>query len=198
MGRGNSHQLKGEYDQALPDFDTSIALKPDYAESHYDRGLVWRDKSDDSHALADFGEAIRLDPTGVVGARASYERARIFHRQKAFDSALANLNHALAQQEQPTWHIERARIYFFDLDRAAQAADDFAAAARQAASFLTTLSPTSQMRPTSRKSASRPIQLPTFCCYGRTMRGCMPGRTIVARWPSSPTHWRSRSGNFCS
>jgi tetratricopeptide (TPR) repeat protein len=160
MGRGNSHRLKGEYDQALPDLDKSIALKPDYAESHYDR------------------------------------RARIFHRQKAFDSALADLNHA--QQEQPTWLIERAHIYFFDLDGAAQAADDFAAAARQAASFLTTLSPTSQMRPTSRKSASRPIPLPTICCCGRTMRGCMPGRTIVARWPSSPTHWRSRSGNFCS
>jgi hypothetical protein len=37
MGRGNSRRLKGEYDQALPDLDKSIALKPDYAESHYDR-----------------------------------------------------------------------------------------------------------------------------------------------------------------
>jgi hypothetical protein len=45
-----------------------LPLNPEYAFSFNNRGMAWRDTGDLDHAVADFGEAIRLNPSNGVAA----------------------------------------------------------------------------------------------------------------------------------
>ncbi|MYB92774.1 tetratricopeptide repeat protein [Candidatus Poribacteria bacterium] len=50
-----------------------MALKPDYVEAYYNRGLVYRMKEDYKHAVEDYTKAIEIDP---YNADAYYRRSR--------------------------------------------------------------------------------------------------------------------------
>ncbi|GAA4903267.1 tetratricopeptide (TPR) repeat protein [Stackebrandtia albiflava] len=52
----------GRVAEALTDYDTVIALDPNYPEYHFDRAALLRRLGRDDDALADYDEAIRLSP----------------------------------------------------------------------------------------------------------------------------------------
>jgi tetratricopeptide (TPR) repeat protein len=58
--RGKAHQLKGDLDRAIADYDKAIQLKPNYASAYETRGLVYATKGDYIHALADVTRASEL------------------------------------------------------------------------------------------------------------------------------------------
>lgn len=78
--RGYSHQLQGDLDRAIADYDTAIKLSqataahprgPDariLAKTLVDRGVAWREKGEPEKALADFDAAEAADPTLVSAA----------------------------------------------------------------------------------------------------------------------------------
>jgi tetratricopeptide (TPR) repeat protein len=132
IGRGSTYRMQGKLDAALADLTKSIELNPNHAEAYSERGQAWRDKGDSARALRDFTEAIRIDP---AKAPPYFERAVILRDQRAFASAVTDLDHALDRQQKATWYITRARIKFLELDLLPQAADDFAAAAREAIKY---------------------------------------------------------------
>jgi len=132
MHRGSAYRHKGDLDRALADLDKAISLNPNHSEAYYERALVWRAKHGDPMAFADLTEAIRLKPDY---ADAYHERALIEHELGALETAVADLDKALALNKKSTWFLTRAQINFFELDRAGPAADDFAAAAREAISY---------------------------------------------------------------
>jgi lipoprotein NlpI len=132
IGRGATHRMQGKLDAALADLTRSIELNPNNTDAYFERGQTWRDKGDSERAFRDFAEAIRIDP---AKAPPYFGRAMILRDQRAFVDAVVELDHALDRQQKATWYIERARIRFFELDLLPQAADDFAAAARQAMKY---------------------------------------------------------------
>ena len=56
---------KGEYDNAIADYNAAIQLDPKDAVAYSNRGVAWGIKKEYDKAIADFSEAIRLDPKDV-------------------------------------------------------------------------------------------------------------------------------------
>ena len=86
--RGDLYLNQGEYERALVDFDTAIAIESENesenAMTYYRRGCVYMQTEDNDRALADFNKAIELNPTDVIfylacshiyGEEGEYERA---------------------------------------------------------------------------------------------------------------------------
>src|SRR5262249_41689414 len=60
--RGNALRDLKRHAEALASYDKAIALKPDYAEAHYNRGNALRDLKRLAEALASYDKAIALKP----------------------------------------------------------------------------------------------------------------------------------------
>jgi Flp pilus assembly protein TadD len=80
--------LKG----ALEDYDTAIALYPEYAGAYYNRGLLHEERGDWADAIADYSSVIRLDPKH---AQAYNNRGILRNRQGDLAGAMADLNEAI-------------------------------------------------------------------------------------------------------
>ena len=59
--------MKKEYDKAIADFDVAIQAQPDWAVAYYNRGYAWSCKGDCEKSIADYNEAMRIEP-GHSGA----------------------------------------------------------------------------------------------------------------------------------
>ena len=60
--RGNTFQDKGEYRQAIAEYDTALKLKPDYAVAYYARGRARFAMAQYPAAAVDFAKSVALDP----------------------------------------------------------------------------------------------------------------------------------------
>jgi tetratricopeptide (TPR) repeat protein len=47
-------------DRAISDYDKAIQLKPDYADTYYDRGIAYFNKGETQKAIADFRKVLEL------------------------------------------------------------------------------------------------------------------------------------------
>jgi tetratricopeptide (TPR) repeat protein len=65
--RGWTRFEKGDYDNALADYDAVIRLDPRDAVAFNNRGGVWQKKGAYEKALKDYNEAIRLDSREIMG-----------------------------------------------------------------------------------------------------------------------------------
>ena len=104
--RGSAWLLKGDYDNAIKDFDECIRLDPTNAGGFNERGNAYFAKKDYDRAINDYGEAIRLDPkdaTGFAGRGSAYSDKRDYDRAiKDFDEAI-RLDH-----KDPRAHFDRS------------------------------------------------------------------------------------------
>src|SRR5262249_25019705 len=56
------HLRKGEYDQAIADYNKAIEIRPTHAESYYSRGTAYLQHGDCERAIPNFNAAIEFDP----------------------------------------------------------------------------------------------------------------------------------------
>jgi tetratricopeptide (TPR) repeat protein len=61
LSRGTSFARRGEFDQAIADFDEALARKPKTAEIFFNRAKAWQGKRDFWRAVNDFDRAIMID-----------------------------------------------------------------------------------------------------------------------------------------
>lgn len=59
--RGTARAAKGDYDEAIADYDEVIKLAPKEARAYNNRGTVYRDKGDADRAMADFEASIKIN-----------------------------------------------------------------------------------------------------------------------------------------
>jgi tetratricopeptide (TPR) repeat protein len=98
LARGNAHEYRKQYDQAIFDFSEALLLKPSRhmaAELYGQRGGEYVLKEDFERAMADAEEAIRLAPNYFRGYQT---RARLFMHRSQFDRAMADINRAIQLQ----------------------------------------------------------------------------------------------------
>ena len=60
--RGISYDKLGEFEKAIVDFDTVIAMEPTNSVAYFNRGSTYDSMGMHDHAVADFGRALELDP----------------------------------------------------------------------------------------------------------------------------------------
>lgn len=103
--RAEVHSTARRFPLALADYNAAIAIAPDMADAYFGRGVVhmWMPVPDNS-ALADFDEAIRLDPRHD---RAFNNRSLI---QRTDEKALADISEAIRIEPRATYYNNRAHI----------------------------------------------------------------------------------------
>jgi tetratricopeptide (TPR) repeat protein len=60
--RGIAYGEKGQYDQAISDFNKAIEINPRYNKAYNNRGIVYRLKGQYDQAISDFNKAIEINP----------------------------------------------------------------------------------------------------------------------------------------
>jgi lipoprotein NlpI len=90
--RGLYWYSKGNFNQAIADYDQAIGLDPKYIAAYSDRGFFYRGKGDYGRAIADYDQVIRLDPKS---AAAYNNRALSWYYKGNFDRAIDDLDQAV-------------------------------------------------------------------------------------------------------
>ncbi|MGE3146781.1 MAG: tetratricopeptide repeat protein [Pseudorhodoplanes sp.] len=75
LQRGIAYAQRGEFDNAIADFDEALARKPKTAEILFNRGKAWHGKRDFWRAVNDYDRAIMADDSQ---GRFYNERGRAF------------------------------------------------------------------------------------------------------------------------
>ncbi|MCM1984417.1 tetratricopeptide repeat protein [Lyngbya confervoides] len=64
--RGNARLSQFKLEEAIADFNQSIAIAPDQPGPYVNRGIAWEGKADWDRAIADYNHALELDPDDPV------------------------------------------------------------------------------------------------------------------------------------
>jgi tetratricopeptide (TPR) repeat protein len=99
--RGIYSAAQGEYDRAIADYGSAIALDPEDAVAHHKRGLAYAAQGRHALAIEDYDEAIRLDPGDAdTHVNRAVSCAKMGMRERAiegFTEAIRiNPNHGIA------------------------------------------------------------------------------------------------------
>jgi regulator of sirC expression with transglutaminase-like and TPR domain len=97
LNRGRSRAELGELDSAIADFDQALRLdagnaKETNAAALNNRGAIYRNKSDESKALADLERALRLAPKY---AEALFNRGTVHLEKERYERAIADYTAAM-------------------------------------------------------------------------------------------------------
>lgn len=95
LQQGLNDRSCGDYDKALAEFTSAIALEPAAASAYAYRGEVQRLRGAYNEALADLGRALQLDPTLVA---AYVERGLLLCLMGRPDRAIADYSAVLARE----------------------------------------------------------------------------------------------------
>jgi tetratricopeptide (TPR) repeat protein len=87
FNRGNGARNRGNYDQAIADYDAAIQKDPNNARAWYNRGWAYGEKKNYDRAIADYTQAIRLDPNYTLAYNG---RGIAYNEKKDNDRAIAD------------------------------------------------------------------------------------------------------------
>jgi len=90
--RGLGYYNKGQYDQAIQDFDQSLKIDPNYEKSYMNRGNSYLNKQQYDRALRDYDQYVRLKPNDPDGYS---NRAITYARKEQYDLALQEYGHVI-------------------------------------------------------------------------------------------------------
>ena len=139
------------FERAIENFDRAIALTPEDALLHYQRGVAYAQQEKYSQAIEDYQQAIHLNPKFAL---AFYSRGLVYNHQADYSRAIEDFDQVIELAEESSVegmttlslkqlsraHQERGLAYFHsennrkaiaDFDRAVELDDTNAAAYRQ-------------------------------------------------------------------
>jgi tetratricopeptide (TPR) repeat protein len=88
--RGVAYKLKGQYDQALQDYEQAMRLNPNNANAYNNRGIIYRIKGEYDRAIADYDEAIWLKNGDFPAAY--YNRALAYADKGEYEQSLTDFD----------------------------------------------------------------------------------------------------------
>ena len=110
ISMGIDNVVKGQYKQALSDFNKALEINPNYAGAYYNRGLVNVILEQKEQAISDFSKAIEINPND---AEAYYNRGNVFGDMGNLDKAMSDYNKAIElSPENVTAYFNRGMTYW--------------------------------------------------------------------------------------
>ncbi|MFI6933074.1 tetratricopeptide repeat protein, partial [Streptomyces sp. NPDC050287] len=100
--RGRDHRNAGQYENALLQYDKSIALNSQSSRAYYGRGLTYRLKGLYEKALSDFNRATDLDPQDGMHFA---ERGITYLLMGRYEEAVADFNRAVELDSRNEWNF---------------------------------------------------------------------------------------------
>ncbi len=120
--RGFAYATKGEFDNAIADYNKVIELDPNDAMAYNNRGIAHSLKGELENAIADFDKAIELDPNYTD---AYINRGATYADKGELDKAIADFDKAIElDPEKLEAYFSRAFTYL-DLGEYQQAIENF-------------------------------------------------------------------------
>lgn len=109
FNRGSARIDKGEYRQALADFDIVIRQSPRYVDAYVGRGIAWRELGDYEKAHTEIGKGLDLDSSR---SRSYSHRGITYFLEGKIDLALRDLDEAIhLDAEDPFAYNWRGVLY---------------------------------------------------------------------------------------
>ena len=90
--RGVEYKKKGDYEQAIADFDSAIKLRPGFVRAYNSRGVAYFETGEDALAIADFDAAIEMMP-GEASLRRNRGMIRFYRSE--FAAAVPDMQAAM-------------------------------------------------------------------------------------------------------
>lgn len=107
--RGEIYKLRGDYQEALADFNRAIIIDPSYAWAIAHRGDTYRRIERYQEAIADFTQAIAINPNYIW---AIAHRGVTYERIERYEESLVDLNQAIELSPNYAWAFAyRCRAY---------------------------------------------------------------------------------------
>ena len=89
---GRFYLFKGEYDQAIANFDQALQLDPQSAPAYFGRGRANKLDGNHEQALRDYTQTIEINPKAIA---AYVNRGQIYNLEEDYDRAIADFNQAI-------------------------------------------------------------------------------------------------------
>ncbi|MDI6758520.1 MAG: tetratricopeptide repeat protein [Candidatus Omnitrophota bacterium] len=92
LKRGMAYYSKGNFNQAISDFNKAIKVDPNYSIAYAKRGLAYFEKKDTAYAISDYTKAIAINPRYE---EAYYIRGLAYASQEKFEQAISDYAKAI-------------------------------------------------------------------------------------------------------
>ena len=90
--RGGAYFAKGEYNQAISDYNKALEINPRFAEAYNNRGEAYRRVIQHDQAMLDYNKALEVNPRYAV---AYNNRGQAYFEKGKYNQAISDYNKAL-------------------------------------------------------------------------------------------------------
>jgi tetratricopeptide (TPR) repeat protein len=90
--RGNDCANKGQYDEAISDYNKALEINPQYALAYYNRGLAYDSKGQYDQAISDFNKALEINPRNAL---TYVGRGMAYGKKGSYDEAISDYTKVL-------------------------------------------------------------------------------------------------------
>jgi tetratricopeptide (TPR) repeat protein len=97
LGRSDAYLCLGDYDSALVDLTTYVALEPDDPEGYVARGIIHRRLGEYEPAIEDFNSALDLDPDYIDAVNG---RAYTYYLSGSYEQCIEDYDHSIELEDQ--------------------------------------------------------------------------------------------------
>ena len=90
--KGALYASKGQYRQALGNYNKALEIEPSFTNAYINRGLLYRGNKQDDLALKDYTRALEIEPTSAT----AYNNRGVLYRIKGqYELAISDYNNAI-------------------------------------------------------------------------------------------------------
>jgi tetratricopeptide (TPR) repeat protein len=125
--RGNGYHDLGQHARAIEDYDQSIRLEPNDADTLYNRGNAYQALDQRARAIEDYDRAIRLNPGHVL---AWNNRGNAYHDLGQYARAVEDLDQAIRLNPKLSIAFNNRGNGYYGLGQYARAIEDYDRALR--------------------------------------------------------------------